>query len=343
MGALVVAGLAGGAVFVLRTFPSRVYVATSLVSGDMHQEERISKEVPSSAISGLPCEFHSRRPFAVMMASDPEARPLSGIGAADLVVEMPVVTGGITRILAVFQCELPSEIGSVRSARHDFIPLAMGVDAVFVHWGGSHYALSELNRGIIENINALRNPFGAFYRKPEIPRPHNGFTSGERLLNAATSLGYRTETAFEGYRHRESSHASSQTAALTIGYPYPFNIRYVYRPEKNTYARWRGDKAETDRLTSKQVEAKNVIVMRASSRQIEGQYNDVEIEGEGGASIYQNGREIYGKWMKDRNNPASALSFYDERGSEVEFVPGSIWIQVVEPYQRVKWELIPDS
>src|SRR3989338_11029900 len=106
-----------------------------------------------SSIAGLNCDTAQRRPMAVMMASDPEARPLSGIGAADLVVEMPVTPNGVTRFMAVYQCQTPKEIGSIRSAREDFIPLAAGFNNIYAHWGGEHSALDHLNKHITANFN----------------------------------------------------------------------------------------------------------------------------------------------------------------------------------------------
>lgn len=322
------------------------------------EEENLNR----SPISGSPCENYNRRPFAVMLAEDPETRPLSGISQADLVIEMPVITGSITRMMAIFQCQSPSEIGSLRSARHDFIPLAMGLDAVFIHWGGSHYALDKLKKKIIDNIDALPNPYNTFWRKKDIPPPHNGFTSMDNLLKAVKKMGYRLESNFEGYSHfvfegtegdregtkwrtpplPDSEKKGRGLRILEINYPPPFNIKYEYDPETNSYLRWRGGGPEIDKLNWEQVKAKNIVIMRAFSRQIEGEYNDVDIEGEGRAAIYQNGEEIKGSWQKDKLNPSSKLYFYDERGEEVKFLPGVIWIEVVEPYQKVTWQ-IPNS
>jgi len=339
----------GGAVFVTR-FDSvtQFFRASTIVVSTPSREARDTPPLESeasltSAISGTACENVSRRPFAVMMAGDIGTRPLSGIGSADLVIEMPVITGSITRYMAVFQCDLPQEIGSLRSARHDFIPLAMSFDAIFVHWGGSHYALDKLNRGITDNINALSNSYGAFYRKSGIPKPHNGFTSADKLAYAVERLGYRLENTFEGYPHRTAqSPVYSSPGVLTIGYPYPFMVRYDYNPQTNGYFRTRGNTKEIDKVSGAQVETKNVVIMRAASRQIEGQYNDVDVEGSGEAFIYRGGEEIKGTWSKDAQSPKSKLYFFDEAGSEIEFTPGSIWVEIVEPYQIVKWT-IPNS
>lgn len=293
-----------------------------------------------SPISGLACDNYRRRPIAVMLAGDSVVRPLSGLSEADLVVEMPVITGSITRFMAVYVCNSPSEIGSLRSARHDFIPLAMGLDAIYAHWGGSHFALDKLDAGIMDNINALYNPYSAFYRKPSIPMPHNGFTSMSRLVYAAEKLGYRGENKFKGYSHQEEEEDESRTAGtLTVGYPGQYKVEYDYDPETNSYLRWRGGTKDIDRNNSKQLNPKVVIIMRAASRQIEGQYNDVDVEGEGEIEVYQNGQVIRGTWKKDKDNLSSKLYFLNEKGKEIKFIPGQIWLEIVEPQQDVIWTI----
>ena len=48
-----------------------------------------------------------------------------------------------------------SPIGSVRSARHDFLEIAEGLDAVFVHWGGSVYAYDALKQRNVDDIDGM--------------------------------------------------------------------------------------------------------------------------------------------------------------------------------------------
>ena len=302
-----------------------------------------SDDLPNP-LSGVRCKNYDRRPLAVMIAEDSEARPLSGLSSADVVIEMPVVTGSITRMMAIFVCSDSEEIGSVRSARHDFIPLALGYDAIYAHWGGSKMALDELKRGIIDNLDALPNLFNVFYRKNGIPMPHDGFTSVKRMMNASGNLGYRLTSNFEGYEFIELDTAlsydgvSNQMAGqvLEIGYRRPYNIRYEYYPNLNSYLRWRGGVKEIDALTGEQVSAKNIVVMRAASRQIGGGYNDIDILGRGRASVYRNGEKISGEWVKEK--AIDVLRFYDSLGEEVQFVPGSIWIEVVEPTTEVVYK-----
>lgn len=294
-----------------------------------------------SLISGIPCQNYNRRPFAVILAEDSEARPLSAISMADLVFEMEVITGSVTRMMAIYQCESPQEIGSIRSARHDFIPLALGLDAIFAHWGGSHFALDILKQEAAEDLDALPNPHNIFYRKLGIPAPHNGFTNMERMINAAQKLGYRLTMNFEGYQHLENpkSKISNSKQIMEVNYAYPYNVKYEYNPKTDSYLRWRAGLKEVDKLTGKQVEIQNMVIMRAKSRQIEGQYNDIDIEGTGEAVYYVSGKEVRGYWQKDKANPSSKLYFYDENDEEVKFAPGKIWVNVVRPDQKVNWKI----
>lgn len=300
-------------------------------------EEEKKAEGEKSLLNGLACANPKQRPIAVMLGGDAESRPLSGLSEADLIVEMPVVTGSITRYMALFACNKTAEIGNVRSARHDYIPLAMGFDAILAHWGGSHFALDKLNAGIMDNINALYLDGSVFYRKLGKVAPFNGFTGFDRLEKYARQKNYHLTNNFEGYKFTDNEEPSPTKGRLTISYPGAFKVEYQYDPENNEYLRFKGGTREMDKNNSKQVAAKNVVIMYAASRQIEGQYNDVDVEGEGKATVYRSGKEIAGKWSKDKNKQTSKLFFYDNSGQEISFVPGQIWIQVVQPNQGVDW------
>ena len=102
----------------------------------------------ASPITGLACDNYNKRPFAVMYSGDIETRPyFSNINKADFVVEMDhrSMHGG-TRVMGVFQCETPAQVGPMRSGRVDFLTVADSVGAVFVTWGGDITLKSLLNK-----------------------------------------------------------------------------------------------------------------------------------------------------------------------------------------------------
>lgn len=304
------------------------------------------QEGPVSPLSGVACETHNRRPFGVMMASDTATRSYSaGFWDADLVVEQKASSGaGIPRLMAVFICGSPEEAGSIRSAREQYIPFAQAFDAVVVHWGGEHNVHEYLKTHVWDNINALGRGAGtAFYRRPEIPKPHNGFASTEGVMKAMKELGFRLESDLEPYPHQPAPSESERGEAGTLYIPYggANAVTYTYDPSRNVYERTWGSSKHIDVNTDEQIAPVNVIVMFAESEAWYGQYNRVHVEGlDGDAEFYFNGKMEEGSWKHTaEDDPDGAkLEFLNENGDPIEFVPGQIWINVVDPEDEVKWE-----
>ena len=285
-----------------------------------------------SAITGLPCATPARRPVAVMLASDPVTRPLSGLAAADVVVEMPVTPDGVTRLMAVFQCSDPKEIGSIRSARGDFLPLAGGFSALYAHWGGERDALDKLNKKVLDNIDALKYEGSTFYRKKGIPKPHDGFTTLELIFGRAQALKYGLITTFSGYPHREATtkrNVSSIIETITIPYQSPYTVRWEYDKTTNQYKRFRNNTAEMDKTAGEQITASNIIVLRTRAEPLRDQYLTVATTGQGEGTLYQDGIGLSISWKKDPASLASKLLFLDSKGKEVPFIPGKIWIEFI--------------
>lgn len=292
--------------------------------------DKISNEI--SSIAGISCDRAQARPITVMLAGDTETRPVSGIGQADMVFEMPVAPNGITRFMAVYQCQLPDVIGSIRSSRGDFIPLAQGLKAIYAHWGGEREALAKLNKGVINNIDALKYENIYYYRKKGMPRPHNGFTSAELLNKAIKELKYDTNDSFAGYPHIdkiENKNLSNLADLITIDYPKPFDSVWTYNQTENIYKRVRDGETEIDGGNNEQVSASVIIVMKTKVVFWREQYMRVDVEGSGDIEVYQGGIVISGRWKKDSLNPESKLGFYDINGKEISFLPGKIWVEIV--------------
>ena len=333
-GILVAAGIAA---FVL--FSGREVSVPSSALLETRAPEDAKKELPApvmNRLTGLPCDSGEPiRPIGVMLAADPVARPLSGIDKADMVVEMPVITYGINRFMALFGCSGSEfDIGSVRSARDDFIPLAASFDAIYGHWGGSHFALDELRGGVIDNVDALKNPYGAYFRKKGIGAPHNGFTTLSRMSSSAEKLGYRLTSQESGPFFKRSTDALPETLpkALTvaIGYPGQHRVGWTYDDAEKAYLRTRGGAAEKDKTTNTQVVTKNIIIIRTSIRQIEGQYNDVKLTGEGKGMLFRNGTQQNIAWERAGKPFHAPLRLLSENGEEIALVPGSVWLEVLQ-------------
>lgn len=298
-----------------------------------------------SGLSGMPCEHPDRRAIGVMLAGDPINRPMSGFSKADMVWELPVLTSDVTRLLGVYQCGEPTDIGSVRSARHDYLFLAEGIDAIVGHWGGSYHALNRIAAGEFQTINALTNPHKAYFRKTNLPAPYNGFTSYERLWNALQKLGYRTTTTFKGFDFKDDIAVAERPAGgkLSIAWPGAFRVHYEYDPATNRYVRfWMGVK-QVDAEDNRVVAPSSVAVMRATNQFADGPggYNDVGIEGQGELVVYQDGKMIKGTWKKNELEKKDPVHFMNEQGQPIFFTRGQLWVMAVEPEVAVTWETTP--
>ena len=314
--------LFGVATFIVIVTVSVPYLGSKIIE----LAPRPDRELPQSTLAGIVCQNYNQRPIAVMLTSDPAARPLTGIDNAEMVFEMPVTPGGITRLMAVYQCNKPEEIGSIRSARDSFIGLAMGLDAIYAHWGGEQEALTKLNNGVIDNINALIYDGTVFYRKRGVRQPHDGFTSYDLLYDKSVELGYEMTTSFEGYPHLKGKRQIGDERRVVRAYEPPYNVEWFYVEETNTYDRFRAGVPEIDKANNRQVRADVVVVMESTGTPNGIEYFDVDLIGRGNVTIYQNGEEIKGEWVKETE--AAPLKFYNPNGEEIPFKPGSIWVEI---------------
>ena len=306
-----------------------------------------------SPVSGVSCDNWNRRPFAIMQPSDASARPLAGISDTDMVVEMPAIYGGITRLMGVYVCGNPEKIGSIRSSRHDYIPIAAGMDAIYVHWGGSHFALDKLNQSIINDMNCNNDggkSAGQYcYREPltgTMKGDDSGYAKFADLLQGAKDFGYSLTDTFVGYPHQAEASSDQRPSGghLRIGYPGTSSEDFDYDKNSNSYLRTWGGVADVDRNNNKRVAPKNIVVMIADGAVMESQYANFQVgdpwydqTDSGVATYYMDGQQSKGTWKKDKSNLNSKLTFYDSSGQEVKFVPGQIWVSIVDPGIGVQW------
>ena len=125
------------------------------------------------------------RPYAVSINNTPVAvKVQEGLNKAYLVYEIPT-EGNTSRLLAFYKdIEEDLVVGTIRSARHNFIDYALESDAIFCCFGWSHYAEWDMKSGSIDYLQGL---YGyPYYRKnPEkLASEHTAYTSMDKLKDA---------------------------------------------------------------------------------------------------------------------------------------------------------------
>lgn len=278
----------------------------------------------------------SQHPIALMIDDAPAARPQSGFNAAAVVWQAPA-EGGVPRYMMIFQDQMPTDVGPVRSARSYFIAWAAEWRAVYGHVGGSPQAQATLraqgNGQLVYNADQFRWG-GTYYRRiARRPAPHNVYSDGKSLRIMATKVGARNELLKPFWRFGKDAPLAERPSGGIIRVVYPqSSIEYRYDKATNTYLRGvSGQSKQIDAADGRRVAPKNVVVMMVSFGPLNDGSNKNRLEakniGSGKAWIATNGRTITGSWKK--SSIRGPTRFYDKDGTPVTLTAGQTFIQVM--------------
>ncbi|MFJ7732432.1 DUF3048 domain-containing protein [Lysinibacillus sp. NPDC097231] len=273
----------------------------------------------------------TQRPIIVTINNHPAARPQSGLASADIVYEM-LAEGNVTRFLAVYQSELPENIGPVRSARSYFIDMAKGYDAFYVAHGYSPEAKSMLDNNVVDNINGMTYDGTLFNRSKDRVAPHNSYITSENLLKGAKKVGasmnYSEKVRQAFFEPDERGKIGIETSQVDIYYGNneSFHNTYVYDHQSNHYGRQSAGVDTKDMLTGEALSLANVLFFEMKHQTIDNEgRQEIDLTSGGNAYVFQNGymREV--KWANIDGIPRAV----EESGELVKLVPGKSWIHFV--------------
>ncbi|MGI6552663.1 MAG: DUF3048 domain-containing protein [Clostridia bacterium] len=260
--------------------------------------------------------------LAVMINNAPQARPQTGLAAADLVYEIEM-EGNITRFVAFYHGDPPENVGPVRSARPYVMMLAKEWDAYFAHVGGSDDAFAKVKEWGIKDIDDVRGHPG-FWLDSSRKRPHNTYLNLEKALSGKKESGNLSRWEFQ-----EPTPILPDYEKISLSYDKSNRPSYHFHREEGLYLRYINDKPHQDRETGEQIKVRNVIIQYAVHQSLQNKHGhiDVRLTGEGKAEYFLGGKHFTGSWhKKDLNSPTV---FLDEEGKAIQPVQGKTWIQVV--------------
>ncbi|WP_318616390.1 DUF3048 domain-containing protein [Sporosarcina sp. YIM B06819] len=293
--------------------------------------EEVSVELFPSPFTGVMKEEENiRRPVLATINNHPLARPQSGISDADIIYEL-AAEGSVTRLLALFQSELPAEIGPIRSARDYFVHIAKGLDAFYVAHGYSPDAKQLLEKRVVDNVNGMQYDGTLFWRSRERRAPHNSYISGDNIVAAEEKTNSSMELSvippFAFLEFIEDAKIGDSVSSVTVKYSSDPNFTsvYAYDAEKGIYSRTVNGNVTVDKANDKQLELSNILVFETAHRTIDNVGRQaVDIESGGKAMLFQAGiaREI--EW-ENRDGILVPM----ENGLPAKLVPGKTWIHIV--------------
>lgn len=301
-----------------------------------------------------------KRPVAIMVENSPAARPQWGLSTPDIVFE-GVVEGGITRMMWIYaDVNKVPKVGPVRSARHDYVEIAYGMNAIFAHWGGSSPAYNLLKKlsangyldidGKIVGTNGNESNKGYYFfkdRSHSSATEHCGYTTGEYLKAYIDKKGIetkQTKTDWAPYKVLASGDrtpygdtTAGACTSITVTFSSAYKHTFKYDPETKLYKNFMNTSEMKDGTTGEQMAVRNVIVMYTP---VAG-YNTSNTEMKklrewnltGGDALYiTNGYGEKITWKK--GDASSPLKFYGQDGKELTINRGQTWIGAVPNENR---------
>ena len=283
------------------------------------------------------------RPYAISVNNTPVAvKVQTGLNKAYLVYEIPT-EGNTSRLLALYKdIDEDLTIGTIRSSRHNFIDYALESDAIFVHYGWSHYAEDDQKKGSINYINGLFDkPF--WRNNPEdLASEHTAYTSISKIKETVKAKNFKTEsdnTILLNYNTDDVdlSNKSEVKEANKVIIPYgaqPNVTTFVYDKESKMYNRMENNTYCTDYYTKEKVSTKNIIVQKINySMCSDNYYWDLKTVGSGDGYFITNGQAVPITWKK--SSRAGKTKYYYKDGSEIEVSDGRTYIELQTNNQKV--------
>lgn len=283
-----------------------------------------------------------RRPIAIKVSNYPSlVRPQAGLNNADLVFEH-YAEGGSTRFTAVFYGKDAHTVGSVRSARIIDFEIPVMYDAAFGFSGAA--GPNEERFSQIEWFDQVVSPaFGhkGFYRaQPEDPDTdfwHTMFTDTYRLREILQQRGIDVAPQYQNGMVFSETPPEGGTPAgqVEIGFSGSY-VTWWYDSGTGRYYRWNDGERHDDANTDQQLNTKNVVII--SARHVDtwipetevgqgAKSIEIQIWGDGPASIFRDGQRFEGRWHRD--NPNDMLTFTDLDGNPLPLGQGNTWFELV--------------
>ena len=275
----------------------------------------------------------NERPIAVMIDNHEDAWPQAGLQQAYMVYEI-IAEGGETRLMALFKGVDLDKIGPVRSARHYFLDYAMENDAIYVHFGESPQAGSDITRYSIHEIDGIAEDGVTFWRVKDKYAPHNAVTSTEKLLQSAKNKNYRTTSNAESVLNYVTEDVKLEEGqnAETIVIPHSDlqTVRYEYDSENKVYTRYARNQEQVDWDTDEPITTKNIIITFCDNYTLndsenkgrQGLYNIGEFDG----YYITNGKAIPITCTKTSRSGKTV--YKDLEGNEIDVNDGKTFIQI---------------
>lgn len=289
------------------------------------QPTTTTQAAPVWPLTGLPDPTNqaaTRPALSVKIENAPEARPQTGLQAADIVYEQ-LVEDGITRFMAVFNSTIPPVVGPIRSGRIMDPDLAAPLGGIFVYSGGIQATEDAIKATPGVNVVVDTGSDPALFRDNTKPAPHNLYGHTDQLL-ARGGKPTPPPAAFQ-YLPAGVPFAGDNVNAFTINYnPTYGQPTWTWDPASGT---WKRSIGAAPFLTTDggQVAPQNVIIQFIGQYLPSPEAGSFNTIGNGDAWVFSGGKLIKGKWSRAART--APTTFTDANGQPIKLTPGRTWVE----------------
>lgn len=283
-----------------------------------------------------------KRPVAVMVNNVDAALPQYGISAADLIFELPVEYD-LTRLMAVYgdYTQVP-DVCSVRSCRYYYPILAVGFDAVYVHWGiDPTIATETINSMEIDHFDADYYGTGKYFGRDKdrinagYAWEHTGMFYGTKVPEMLEDSNVRTDlkedkmgTAFKFVEMDKNAAPNGEDAQkVRVDFGANYSV-FTYDEENHEYLKSFKDSPHMDGISKEQLKFENVIVLETEIKPYPGDEVIKYVDWEGGENAkgyyISEGKMVPITWSKA--GMYDLLKFFDANGNELQLNRGKSYI-----------------
>ncbi|GMA32399.1 DUF3048 domain-containing protein [Litorihabitans aurantiacus] len=309
--------------------------ATETVEPDTGVDKSAAPEpvLPATwPLTGVEGEIEERPAVAVKIENSPQARPQTGLEAADVVWE-EMVEGGITRFNAVYHSQIPETVGPIRSVRPMDAGIAAPLQGLIAFSGGQGPFVQRMRDAGLQVLSQDEGAPG-FSRSSERRAPHNVYGAVNEFL-AAAEPGRPVPPAQFAFAPsaEEATTATAGAPAARLVTAFPQHVpSWDWDAEGGRWLRNEGS-AEAVGAGGERLGATTVVVMRVevvSSGALDPAGNPVPetvLSGSGEAIVASGGATVTGTWSKAGDGDPVVLTGGD--GQPIQLAPGNVWVELV--------------
>jgi hypothetical protein len=288
--------------------------------------------------------------LAVQIENHPEARPVTNLGRADMVVEA-TVEGDVTRYTGIYLCRRSKGlVGPVRSGRYYSIDLWQDLHVLPFMFGAGSEGVHRYTAAHMPYINGITGAWPYYHRSSARPAPHNlyadlqlvrdDFGHNGRLDALADRVGgLRPGLQFRQGVKLPTGRRVRHVQFWTNSY---WNFGWEWDRQLGAWRRNEAGQEHVDAGTHRVLTATSVLVQYVREDVVYGPHDPGgyprryhHLVGHGSAMLYVEGRAIAVHWSRPTAKGGTSWT-YVRSGKRVVLPPGVLWREILPVYTTVR-------